>query len=68
MPHRALALVFLFYANFVDGASACFFFFFYFYFNFLFGASESEDQGINLVWPYGCVFTIGESLLIYLRQ
>ena len=38
---------FLFLANFVDGASA---YLFYFYFNFLFKrASESEDQGINLV-------------------
>ena len=32
-------------ANFVEGASA--YFCFYFYFN---RASESEDQGINLVW------------------
>ena len=38
---------FLFLANFVDGASA---YFFYFYFNFLIKrASESEDQGINLM-------------------
>ena len=39
---------FLFLANFVGGASA---YFFYFYFDFVFKpASESEDQGINLVW------------------
>ena len=44
---------FLFLANFVDGASA---YFFYFYFNFLFKqASESEVQGINLMWPYSYI-------------
>ena len=48
---------FLFLANFVDGASA--YFFFYFYFNFLFKrASESEDQGINLVWPKGFTYSV----------